>query len=46
MLVYNFKSTEENFDVYCQSKDMADFHGLQGKLEPLRAKEITERHCY
>ena len=28
-----FKSIEGIFDVYGQSKDMADFHNLQGTLE-------------
>ena len=29
-----FKPMEGIFNIYCQSKDMADFLSLQGKLEP------------
>ena len=35
-----FKCTESVFDVYCQSKGMADFHILQGKLEPTTLKNF------
>ena len=31
--VYIFKFKERNVDIYCQSRDMACFHNLQGKLE-------------
>ena len=31
--IFNF--AEETFDIYCQSKDITDFHNLQGKLEPM-----------
>ena len=34
LLVNIFKFTQEIFSIYCQSKDMADSHNLQGKLEP------------
>ena len=34
LLVKIFKCIESFFDIYCQSKDMADFDVLQGKLEP------------
>ena len=30
-----FKHTEGIFHIFCQSQDMADFHILQGKLEPV-----------
>ena len=33
LLANILKFIKENFDIYCQSKDMADF--LRGKLEPL-----------
>ena len=29
------------FDVYCPSEDMADFHILQGKLEPPTLKTVV-----
>ena len=35
LLVNIFKCIERfSFDLYCQSEEMADFHILQGKLEP------------
>ena len=33
-----FKSVERIFDIYCQSKDKADFLDLQGNLEPSTLK--------
>ena len=30
-----FIYTEGNFDTYCESKDVTDFHDLPGKLEHL-----------
>ena len=35
LLVNSFKFTEGLFDIYFHSKDMEDFHNLQGKLEPV-----------
>ena len=35
LLVNILKSMEEIFNIYRQSKDMADFHNLQGQLGPL-----------
>ena len=40
LLVNNFKSVEEILDMDCQSKDMADFHNLKGKLESLALSNI------
>ena len=34
LLVNILKSSEGIFEIYCQSKDMADFVNLQDKLEP------------
>ena len=36
-----FKFTQEIFEMYCESKDMADFHNLQGKIEPLTFLNMT-----
>ena len=35
LLVNIFSFAEGTFDIYCQSKDITDFHNLQGKLEPM-----------
>ena len=34
--------TQGIFDAYCQSKDMADFHNLQGKLETITLINIQK----
>ena len=34
LLVNILKCAESFYDIYCRSRDMADFHILQGKLEP------------
>ena len=39
LLINIFKSIEGIIDTYCQSKDMADFVNLQGKLEPTILKQ-------
>ena len=35
VLVNIFNFAEGTFGIYCQSKDITDFHNLQGKLEPM-----------
>ena len=35
LMVNIFNFAEETFDICCQSKDITDFHNLQGKLEPM-----------
>ena len=36
-----FKFTEGTFDIYHSNKDMADYHNLQGKLEPMTANSAV-----
>ena len=35
LMVNIFKCTQGIFDIYCQSKTIADFYNLEGKLKPL-----------
>ena len=38
-------NTVSDFHIYCQSKDMADFHNLQGRLSFLKIYE-TKGYCF
>ena len=38
-----FKFTQGIFDSYYQCKDMAGFHNLQGKLEPVTLKHFSKQ---
>ena len=42
VLVNIFKCVDSFFDIYCRSKDMADFPVLQDKLKPLTLTAETE----
>ena len=49
LFVNIFKCTEGIFDIYCQSKDMADFHNLERKTETRHLNinsSLEPGHCH